>query len=931
MRLGITICLLSLLSCTKYVETRINITLVDHNNKPINQASIHLDNQIVGVTDTKGRFSYLGEWEENSKIPVNITREHEDKYFAPYQDAFIASSNNLEIIINAKMFSVPKPTKKEVHSLDSQEGQHNDQVSVSKKNPVVEDKAPKTSKEDPVKEIPPPEKIAPLRPIKPNRPPPTEEQFIITIHAYSQHKKLSNVDILIGRESTRKIEKVCKTNRNGRCLLKLDNLPKRPIKILARKKGFQTANLKRYLKSSQRIRVNLEPGKTLDVFAKLQSYSLTKGLDGIKVSVNNKLLGTTDMWGHLSHSLSNNLETLHLTLESLEYFPRKIHSHIILSGNTEVHRYFSKDSLSKPRIAIAPLQISDNTTTIKLNTLLHDLQHSLEKTLEIGLSKNFATIPPKSLIHSYQTRSKQGFSDMIHSGWRTHRDQNSPDAMLVPTLVASDTKLSLELSIIDDTGKTITAGMTQLESLRDLESLKNTVENLTRDTLKTFPYEGTVIGVNSSQITINWPGSGLIPIKVGLPIEVFGTKIDLLGEKIQRGVIGRGHITKTNKKSVLATISISEPRSHVGIGDLVRLKQKDTAKNLTISITASSIDGPPLEQVNLYDGNSWIGSTDEEGSISIDTSTLTNKSLRLVRSGYGDKTIKILKPNNTMRSYLNPSKPTLRIETQPTKLTIFINGQDVGKSPLTKIISTSESNLELRVKAPIGFKDHQEFLNLNSAVIDKTGPGKIVLEQDHLDSIKKLVNRNKINEAIERLDKIPSRHSDYLPANNYIAAIFLDILDEPHKAAMYFNRVTSNPRVANFQDNTYLESFLGEAMAIFHTAENLETLHPKTALEHYKAATKILHRSNPHLEKIKNHPQTINANYYWAKGLTKIHQLSRSSTNKRRAAEAWQLVQNKIRDYHGPPEEVKAILEDATTQSKILSKSSLPHTNRRTL
>ena len=934
MRIGITICLLLFLSCTKSVETRVNIILVDHNNKPINQASIHLNSQMVGSTDTKGRFSYLGEWEENSKIPIKITKEHENKYFAPYQDAFIASSSNMEISLNAKMFSVPKPTRKEINSLDIQEGQRNDQVSEGKKNPVVlvaEDKTPKTSKEEPVKELSPIEKIAPIQPIQKNRTPPKNEQFIITIHAYSKQKKLSNVDILIGRESTRKIEKVCQTNRNGRCLLKLDDLPKRPIKILARKKGFQTANLKRYLKSSQRIRVNLEPGKTLDVFAKLQSYSLIRGLDGIKVSANKKILGTTDMWGHFSHSLNNNLEAVNLTLESRAYFPRKIHSHIILSGNTEVHRYFSKDSLSKPRIAIAPLQISDNTTAIDLNKLLYDLQYALEKALQTGLSKNFATVPPKSLVQSYQIRSKQGFSDMIRSGWRTHRDQKSPDAMLVPTLLASDTKLSLDLSIIDDSGKTIAAGMAQLESLRDLDSLKNTVENLTRDTLRRFPYEGTVIGVDSSHITINWPESGLIPVKVDSLIQVLGTKIDRLGEKIQRGVIGWGTITKTNKNSVLGTIEISEPRSHIGIGDLVRLQQKNTEKNLTISVTSGGADGPPLEQVNLYDGKSWIGSTDEEGNIRIDTSPLITKSLRLVRAGYVDKTIKVPQSSNSIRSYLSTSKPTLRLETQPENLTVFINGQDVGKSPLTKVIRTNESNIQLLIKAPAGFKNHQENLTLHSTVIDKTGPGKIVLEQDHLDSIKKLVNRNKINEAIERLDKIPSRHSDYLPANNYIALIFLDILGEPHKAAMYFNRVTSNPRVANFQDNAYLESFLGESIAIFQTAENLENLHPKTALEHYRAAIKIINRSNPHLEKNENHLQTINANYYLAKGLTKIHQLSRTSKNKRRAAEAWQLVRNKVQDYRGPPEKVKAILEDATDQYKVLSKSNLPNTNRQTL
>jgi len=853
MLLKIAPLLFLLVSCfDKKVPVNFKVDVKTNQGDPVAGASVKLEGTELGTTDSKGHFEKATELEPKSRQRIEVTKQSDAYYFAPFYESFaVQDGGTQEVKVASTLYFVPKPKPDGSVAAQPTASSPLPPATTEVAPPAPSPETAKTPTDAPTEEqLITTESLAPATPAEPapatSATEPDAGDNLFTVHVYSKNSPVSDAEVLTGNDEAASQTLACKTNERGRCAFGFVEKSDKPVVIVVQKPGFSTVTKKVKLTDGGSQRVNLDTGETIEIFALSKSYSHSRGLPGVEVLVKNQKIGETDEFGRLSYIFTGPKNDLvSISLRSSAYLPENYETDFVVTGPMTLTRYFAPATPPPVRIAVMKVQPSGQVDPQDLNAFDGVLDTNLRKAIgkELFTKVAFKEIPLES-FGRMMNRAKLNPSGLMKRGWLESDMRGEIDAVMIPT-VSMQGKF-LELSVIDGRGKVLTAAKSKLDSIYSENSVDRAVTEVTRNLARTFPFEGAVLNVKGQTATINLGTEGGRTIRNGDRLDLFGIQTGVKGRTQEQTKIATLQVASVAGDSAETKIMNLSPRAVVNRGDLVVLRAKPdvapkealvsepseitgnapsiasaaASRDRGISVATTGSGNSPVAQANVYLDDRWLGATDDSGNLSV---TIKGKgTLRVVKHGFATLTQEAkLDGNSQLKVKLTPESAFLRVDSNPSGATVKIDGKVLGKTPLNTPMAVPAGFVKLELEGVSGYKLYSNVLDLDQGTLDLTGANSIALELDLLTAIKKMVAAGNITDAIAKLVEFPREHSDFLLARHELGDLYLGKLNEPAKAAAAFNEITQHPTVKQFTDKRFISSHINEGIALFLTGERL--------------------------------------------------------------------------------------------------------------
>lgn len=689
-------------------------------------------------------------------------------------------------------------------------------------------------------------------------------QYVFTVQVFHQSKAVKGVKMYMGDTDRSELKEICTTNARGRCIYKFSKVPRDQKVFVAKKEGFVTSSHSSALSDNGLLRVELNRGVSIDVFATVRRYHYVSGFPGATVMVNGNAVGKTDDFGRFSYVYSGAKDDyIDLMIKSENYLPEIFQTNFVVSGPMTLVKQFSPTEPPAARVVTLPLRVmtekSDATERLKTsvkNAFLGEISRSTPF-VNVGLS----------VAMSAARKADLTISQVVSGGWMNTDLKAKVDAIIVPTLSEQGGSRYFDVSLVDARGRVLGAVHQKLAG--DVAGVlsvatSEAVEKLTRF----FPFEGTVdsfvAGESGNEIKINLGSSHGRLLQQGDKISIWGLQKDQAGLKADFSEIGVARVESISTYTSTAKIISRAPRSKIGRGDLIQLVRKvgggllaKSGKPLkTSSFNVKVVDAEktssPVAKVNIYHDGEWIGITNERGVLSLPKSLQKTKlKLTAAKSGY-DRAEVDVKPGKRAVISLYRRSIYLKIDSKPSGAEITIDGRVLGRTPFVGSIQPRSSVDILTLTDVDGHKDYKVALDYSEDSIDLDGSKRIILEPDYFAVGKELMDSGRVDAAIKKWSEIPENHSDYLRAVHQLGEVYLTVKEDIDAAIEKFESVTSRKEVASFQDKKYVGSFINLGISYFKKAELLgkEKAWDKVA-QYYQKSVSSFEKAKPYMRFIE--------------------------------------------------------------------------------
>jgi hypothetical protein len=661
---------------------------------------------------------------------------------------------------------------------------------------------------------------------------------------------IAGAEVLYADAKAKALKAACKTNVKGRCVIRFALPPEGPISFVVAKKGFKTASGQILVRGQVSQQVRLVRGMTLDIFALTKIYNHAEGLAQVEVLVDNKRVGFTDHFGHFTYLFSGKKESmLAVTLKAPGHMPEVYETDFVASGPMSVVKYFADHAPPPSQVAILTPMPAGSVD----QAILNQISGPIHDAIKIGARKHiFSTAAfkeaPLAVIERAMRASNLDAANLARKGWSTLPIKATLDALMVPTIVTG-AKNSIEISMVDSYGHVIAAAREELDSSMDQASIDRAMQIVSEKIIRSYPFEGAVIGKESDRVTVNIGHAQGRGIRSGDLIDVFGVQAERLGDKEKHKKIATLTVREVFDGQSKCSVGWIAPRAMIDRGDLVVLRPRRPAEASSTKIRVSTREGKrsiEVGQANVYLNGHWLGTTDETGRLYVEAHG--SGSLRVVKHGFREQTLDVkFSPKGSVDLELTRESSHLRVDSRPSGATVFVEGRAMGRTPLTTPIPVPSGFVKLRIESGSGFKPYVAVLELEEGTLDLTGNRLILLETDFMSQAQRLIRSGKNSEALKVLSQVPSSHSDYLLARYEAGEILLTVLDIPEKALAFFDDVISNEAVKSFSDKRFIGAHINAAVARFRVAESLVSKDPAAARPYYQKVIEGIDAVTPHL------------------------------------------------------------------------------------
>ena len=920
-----------LFACTpKETTVRFHVDARTNQGEPVSAAAVIVDGKILGETANNGSFSGEIKLPVSAKSRVELRKDSDTYYFAPYVQSFeVSSVTPQDVAVAAILYFVPKPSPTSAkvlagppanaslsspdnspdHSKNTasdansaattgtaqetvakvsadtasltNEAQGNpqpnnaDNLNVAQKTVPLDqataeqpkDKSTVVAEKDSESEA---ESQIPDSSVYPQASAANQGLFIFTVHVISGAMPVADVQLAIGDEESSQLKTVCTTNQRGRCVVRFPTKPETPVTFVTSKKGYKTNVTTVLIKNKDKLRVQLEQGHTLDIYAVTESYGHVYGLEDVEVYFGGKKVGVTDKFGRYSHAYSGkNDDLIAVSLKPQSFLPETFETDFVASQQMTLVKYFAPLEPPPARLTVLKPTASGSISAEALAKINDDftkvVQSSARKMLFSSMA--FKEVSFEEFEQKLQ-RSGKSLKDVARHGWRNTDLKAMVDAVIVPTIVLGSTPV-LELSVIDSYGRVMAAGKENLLSLDDLNALDRAVGSVGKRIDRVFPFEGAVLKKEADKVVINLGRSQGRGVKVGDQLDLFGLQTEKLGHSQLHGKIGVLTVRVVGDETATCSVSGLAPRAIIERGDLVRLRTRKVEDSKSGELRITSARGStlqPVAQANVYFNDIWLGATDSTGRLPL--TAKGSGTLKIIKMGYADYTQSISLNDQVQHNIqLKRQLAYLRLESKPSSAVVKLDGLVIGKTPLSTPVSVQSGFVKIELEGMPGYKAYSSVLELDQGTLALVGEEAITLERDFRAAAQNLLKAGKPTEALALLNEISKDHSDYLFGRHEAGEIYLNVLDQPANAAAAFSAVTANEAVQQFTDKRFVASHINEGIALFATAERLATDNAEAARAHYQKALEVLERVMPYLRFVaaKDYPHAVhNVDYHRA-------------------------------------------------------------------
>lgn len=879
------------LGCNISRQAKVNITakVVNSEDKPIVGAVVKAGGREIGKTNQAGKFSIALEHQKESILKIEITKDSDLHYFAPYyHNLFVKDMDEQAVSLKPVLYSVPKPgfetasDEKPVEAPDSENNEFDkpDKQGANKANVEIpiKDKVAETGQEKllddkdmasdnvqvsknsdvEVSSTPVFEVEQNQKPTKPNHIEAISklpDPGIFTFYAFSGNKPVNDATVFKKYHHENKL--LCKTNARGRCTWELGPNDFGQGSFLVRKDGFKTQEISFIVKDDEKYRFNLQRGLTIEITALVQSFSAPHPLAGIKIWIDDKLVGKTSKFGFLSYPLNHQIgDMVQLKMTSEDYLPREYQRDIVIGGPIVIKKFFTP--VKPPRVLVGtsePMAAGDLTSEeLKVfeGVVTQNILNSLSK--KLYSNPLFVKVELEKIAADFQ-KSGMTIGEAIKKGWKKTSAVGLLDVIIVPTLEISEFP-KLHMSMIDINGKTLASAVADLNHLSDAGAVDVAVKKLSSHLINIFPFEGALISIEKDDFRINIGSRTGHKIRPGDRVNIFASELDEYGQSQKLKIVDGFQVSEVNALySKLRFDGEREPRIAFNTGDLVVLKsgggeRKPGPSNL-VRIQEKSDPGSeiPLSQVNMYVNDEWIGASDENGQIYLDKLPAETDEVKFVKYGYGVISSSGLTSAASKKPiFMERMTAFVRIDSNPPGAEVLIDNIAIGKTPISTPIAIPGGFAQLQVKAPEGYLDYKKVIDFDEGTLELFGKEKVAFEKDFLSEANKLVAANKLKNAVQILDGVERNHAQYLEAKHRLGEIFLLKLKDPMKAAETFARVTSEESVKKFIDKRFIGSHINEGIALFIAGDQLRKEKDELAIPHLIKSINVLENVRPYLK-----------------------------------------------------------------------------------
>ncbi len=895
-------------------ETKVSLEIEVKSNQgePIAEAVIRVNGQQVGTSDRVGRFAGDLQLPKESRQKLEIIKESEEFYYAPYFDSFTVSTDDAQIQrVQATLYFVPKPNAEEERKVEESLATvqassavatteaANASAPLNEKAEKAQDAATVPAQESPVlshvdsvdKDGAPAEKSRPKSETLP-------ERIVFNIHVYSGKNPVANANVRIGDDARGKFDDGCITNERGRCALRIyrDQYPN-PTPIMVSAKSYQSQRQNVNLASGGMYRFNLPRGEMIDIFATLQTFQYLKGLAGVEVFVKGERVGETDSLGHFGYLYrGSKSDLLDIMLKSKNALPDSFETDFVVAGPMNLVRHYTPKAPPPVKLALWDVKLAGELMGEAKPSDLKDIENDLREAVNKGFYSNaaFQSVEYSKVAEAARTAGVS-LSQILTKGWQSTELKAHLNAVLLPTIIMSGEQ-HLELSLIDSHGNILAAAKERLVGSGDKRTMMATVAKVAEKIIEAFPFEGAVIGKESELIRINLGFNSGRGVQVGDELDVYGTQLDKLGRQQLHAKTARIKVTKVGGDESTAKVISTSARSVVDRGDLVVMRGAPSREGLggEVHVTGTDTTGMSkgIAQANIYFNEFWIGSTDETGRLKVPAGVAGKHGLvRIIKHGYRDFA-REMTLDGRKRSDVQVTRESsyLQVESEPAGAAVALDGKVVGNTPIRVPIPVAVGFVKVKIGGLEGYKDFVQVMEFDQGTLDLTAGQAIKLERDLLGPARRSATAGRFPEAAELYSKIPETHSDYLLSQHELGEILLLQMKQPAAAAGAFARVTSQEAVRDFVDKRFIGSHINEGIALVLAAELLATSEPAAARAHLAKASEVLARVAPQIRFVSanEHPRAAhNVGYYQALSLHRMWLMDSNEAMVSPTALAW--------------------------------------------
>lgn len=682
-----------------------------------------------------------------------------------------------------------------------------------------------------------------------------------------------------------------KTDGSGRFVYEYRELPESGIDLAIKKSGYAAWRKTGSVEPGQTLEAKLSKRVTVAIKALMEEYGQASGIPGISVTINNKDVGKTDAKGALTWSYDGEPgKKVPLSLSAPGHIPESWKTTIVLEGEINVNRYFYPTTPKPIRTGI--YRFVSNAPNIELKDVLAQTEGAVAA--QLFKYSCFREVPSETL-QSDMKHAKLNIDKITAKGWRETPLKKTVDMIILGSVAKDEKGFLIETKFYTSGGTLI---LSQITRAKSADNINGAAKDIASAVIERFPFEGTVVSVDGERYRINLGKSGY-KISRGTDFTLMTPRLDQNGKVSGYRETGRLQVKKIEENGSWTEVEDLKKDEKIALGDRVvrriyREGEEESVRNYFVLQAKGGLppDVSPLNAVNIYLNDEWLGSTGPDGKAEVPVRLNKNFTLLLYRHGYQQviEQVRIEKNRDAKEFTLLVNNAVFTINSQPTGADVYVDGEKIGRTP---ILDGRPVNLGFHtVKVSLGgdYRDWEEVVEFSKKEENLTGGAKIILYKDFLKIGERAEQSGDIDNAIAAYKSTEKDHPDYSTAHHRLAQIYLDETGDYDGAIREFENVLSLPENQQLVYKQFSVAFMNLGHAYYEKGNSLIQTDREAAATNFAKAIQDLQvaKQNTRFFPNDHYDEAVHDTYYYiALSYNKLYQLTRKNNILNSANLAW--------------------------------------------
>ncbi|MDH3975034.1 MAG: PEGA domain-containing protein [Deltaproteobacteria bacterium] len=707
----------------------------------------------------------------------------------------------------------------------------------------------------------------------------------ITLFVSEDGRPLGGVSVTIGGK------KSGETNQKGELVYKYRKAPKKGLAIAVSQKGYSSWKKRKKLNAGERVNIELYKQSVVAVKAMTDEYGFTKGVPGITVAIDGKTMGKTRANGSYLYKYKGKPgKKVLLSLSAPGFIPDRWEQKVVLDDDLYVQRYFYPATPKPIRVGI--VGYVNNSPEEPMDNVISRIEEAVGNRLFSYMS--FKGVPRAKLLQK-MNKSKTTIEKMTTRGWQKTKLMRTVDMVILGSVAKKEKGYIFETKVYTSSGKLL---LSQISTAKKAKHIKKVAKKLVNNIMRQFPFEGTVAAAEEDEYKINL-GKVDYGVRKGMEFSLMEARLDNQGKVKSFSEIGTFKVKSAKSDVSWGEVEFLKAKGDVKVGSkvvrrLFKEEEQKAARNFFILKVNGGLppDVTPLAGTNVYLDGRWVGTTDRNGKAKVPVKLGKGMDIVLYRHGYKQLVdeVWIEKEMEEKAFVLNVNNALFKVESAPSNAAVFIDGKNVGTTPIVEGKSVTFGFHKIKISAPGNYRHWEKIIDFKEKVVDRTGSKKIVLFKDTLKIGREAERNGNVDAAIKAYANAEKNHPDYSDIRHSLARLYMDEKKDYVAAIREFENVLTLPENKQLVYKQFAVTYTNLGHAYYEHGNSLLKSDKREAAKNFAAAIKNLERAkqNTRFFPTAHYDEAVHDTYYYrAISFHKLYMATRKNSILNKADLAW--------------------------------------------